>query len=71
MGFSLQARCVCGALMITVTASGLAFRHDPHTHTERPSEPTRAVSVAVVSASSTAIPGGVLFDSLFKSTGTA
>ena len=45
-------RCVCGALIVVVTVAGAVY-HDPHTHDERPVEPTGAVAVA---ASTTSAP---------------
>jgi len=67
MSSSFAKRCVCGALIVTVTVSGLVFVHDPHTHTDRPQEPTARTAVA---PSTTSVPGGPIFGDSFRIIGT-
>jgi len=59
-----KQRCICGALIVTVAASGLVFVHEPHTHTDRPQAPiARTVAVA---SSTTSIPGGPIFGDFIR-----
>jgi hypothetical protein len=45
-------RCACGAMLVFVAATGVAFHHDEETHTNRPTEPVAQVKLSGVASSS-------------------
>ncbi len=56
MSSSFSQRCVCGALIATVTFGGLVYIHDQHTHVDSPA--SNPVATQTVSASSSGASTG-------------
>lgn len=51
MRLSLR-RCVCGAMLVYVTVTGVAFHHDEETHTDRPTAPVAQFKLSGIASSS-------------------
>jgi hypothetical protein len=67
MPASFTKRCWCGALIITVTASGLVLYHDePHLHQDSPSRPPAPTRTLFVSSTATTSVTTPIFGDFFR-----